>query len=260
MIDIKFIGLLLMSIVLTVSCHSSAATCPNLFADSDWPIRAELLHRQISGIGQTLSDMVIGSDLPPVEYLGHGMTGSVFKVQYKGSFYALKLIGFPSKTHLESVPIQKLMGDLGYAPRVVGVLLPRQIGKWIRKYGAQFEMEKARPGLGILMELTETQFLSPMKKPHGSKKIKITHQEYEKLLLRIHAIAEALYFFKIAAWDSDAVIVQGNGLLLVDLNEYKLWKESDHPSLRGTNAEQIYENLKRYLFDENHLVEIVTEQ
>jgi len=257
MSGVKFIGSILVSIVWTTGCQSWAGSCPELLGNSNKTFDAKFLREGISHIDQTLQSMIVNSDLRPIEELGHGFTGTVYKVKYNNEFYALKFMGKPSKTNFESVVIQKVLGDLGFAPKVIGVLLPEQIEEWSKSYGAQFG-RKGIPRLGILMDLTETRFLSPSKKPPGSQeKIKITHQEYVQALQRIRSIAEAIHFLGIRTIDPDATITPGKGYQLVDLNEFRLWKESEDGPMVSVDA--IYESFKRADLDDSPFVEIVPE-
>ncbi len=214
----------------------------------------EGFHKDMLNVDAALEKLELDSiDMPPEKVLGSGFSGWVLKVKLGGRHYALKLfrpILHPNpedfRARREAVIIQRILGDLHMAPKVIGILDAVQTKKYISNFKGVLEkmwdFEFRDYDFALLMELTNSVSL----KNAGStaKKIYLPKSQKQQLYKEADRFAERLVELGIKGTDMDVTVTEGR-LMLFDISFYE-YRGLD-PAHRKWNIEFMREGLRELI-------------
>jgi hypothetical protein len=188
-------------------------------------------HKDMLNIDQAIEKLKLNTlDMPPEKVLGKGFSGWVLKVKIEGKYYALKLfrpILHPNpedfRAKREGVIIQRILGDLNIAPKVVGILDDIQTKKYVstfrRSLEKMYNFEFHDYNFGLLMELTNTISLKNSATTAG--KIYLPKEQKQQLYKEGDRIAERLVDLGIKGYDMDITVTSEGRLMLFDIGFYE---------------------------------------
>jgi hypothetical protein len=226
----------LLGLLLHPQANAVGMFCRAVYAPSSKisTIEIQQFHQEMNSIDENLKALKLNSiDLVPEKALGYGHYSGVVQVHYQGHSYALKLVrqimpydGYikdvDKSIRREGVIIQRMLGKLGWAPELIGILDSSQIGQYTKKYeselaGKLLEITPDEIDIGILMELSNP---ATFKTKSEFGKMALTPAQKEKLKAQAHGLFEIFNQLGILPNDIDGTIVGNDRLMLIDIGSY----------------------------------------
>lgn len=222
---------------------TAADVCVGLATESPQAQLARVqdqLQSDLADIPTAIQSMTLDpSVLIPVKSLGSGWTAEVLEVQMGGRSVALKLFYLLNhKESTEAVLIQKALGELGFAPKVLGVITDMTaLSRWIQENASTlktFPTYFERPNVGQLrrewkdvqfafvMEITKSESFKEIHLYGRYPKYVLSHVQYENVLAQIESLKKVFSDLDILPEDPDGVLVDGDRLQLLDIAWYTI--------------------------------------
>lgn len=220
-------GHLLLIIVTVLGLSESSFgqhLCSSLFGTEDGRLKtisAQLSEELLNPL--MLDSLKIDSDeVTGLDYISFGTSGHVYKVSFRGKEYALKIFtgnGLNPRVQTDAIAIQKALGNLNLAPKVIGTFDKDEINKWYSRYRA-LGLKKVtlleNGYFGLLMELINEKRTFK----EGKEKTKVSKVTKENLIRQAHHISNLIDLLKIKPFDYDGVITDDGNLKLIDISFY----------------------------------------
>lgn len=202
------------------------------------PYRSQLSDK-IRQIDIYLSEKVFNlRGFKPVEVLGLGFSGHVLRIVKGDRNYAIKTFNHewptqPTSTqdHLDfrsevrsAVAMQDVLGQLGLAPKVIGVVPAKKIQAWLKTNESAIthfglredDTLKSNARFGLVMEVVDG---VPLK--HKSDvTIRLTKSQCRQLRRRAIDITRQLKALRLGTHDPDAVVTAEGDIVLIDISFY----------------------------------------
>lgn len=208
--------------------YASAMSCGAILGPSskNYTKLTEDFHKDMTQLDAVLENLKVKSlEMIPEKVLGFGHSGGVIKVNFEGKSYALKLvISQPIfrpkdlRINREAVIIQRIMGDMDMAPKIIGILDKAQTEKYV---SANMNVLTRLRGFetfpyefGILMELVNS---------HTTKnppRMFMTKEQKKSLASQAEAYGQRLAKLGIVPDDMDFTVAPDGRLLLIDIGYY----------------------------------------
>lgn len=190
-------------------------------------------------------------------YIGYGYSGSVVEVKYQERTAALKLyssekprpyfVDVWENEITNAIVLQQLLGELGVAPKVLGVISIEPLQKFIQSHSSEFDTvlapmradttfnNKGPVRYAMLMEYVGGTTSKDVYKPLSERpqRLNITKQQKDDILRQAKNIDQILYKHRIRGDDFDVVLTKDFRLLLIDLGFFEVGKR---PVPRGVES------------------------
>ena len=214
-----FLSFALTLFALGAPAQAGAPSCAAVFraaSDSLTEVRNQL-DLDLKDPAQSLKSLPLaGSEITVLRPLGHGLTAAVYEVRWRNKNYALKVFDYAhSSSKLarrmieETIVIHKHLGELGLAPKVMGVSYDLKILSHLKS--------KSLGNFGYLMELTSNDNLKSVR---YTERIQVSLETRKNLLAQAAEFEKILKFLGIDPLDMDAVVTKEGHLQLIDLSMY----------------------------------------